>query len=98
MNDHTPHMTPKTAENLPPVFIPEAYLREASGLKIVAKIRGSEEYVLLTPPSYTILPEYRGTWIKDAALAKFGFESYDGPPFETDDIQELIIRCQSHIT
>lgn len=97
MNDSLPQIMKLVAEEVPPVFIPEAYLNDASGIKIVAKIRGSEEYVLLAPPAYTILPTYRGTWVKDAALAKFGFESYEGPATETDNIQELILLCTSQI-
>ncbi len=71
------------------VLIPEAYLKGADGYRIVALAKGTDEYVLLTPPAYNIHGAMRGSWVKDVAVAKQRFELFDQQT-ETTDISDFV--------
>lgn len=78
-------------EKEPTILIPEAYLKGADGYRIVARVKNTDEYVLLTPPAYNIREATRGSWVKDAAVSKQRFELFDQQT-EITDIEAFVKR------
>lgn len=80
------------------LLIPEAYLEDKNdplGWRIVAKIAGTNEYVLLTPPNYSIEPETtRGELVKTIAISKHRFLEFKSPKTKTNDIKTFIKEIQ----
>jgi len=85
-------------ENEPVLLIPEAYLKDdvdQNSWRIVARIKGTEDFVLLTPPDFSIMKStLRGSWVKDAAIAKQRFLEFKTPQQETADIQSFVLEKQ----
>ena len=70
------------------IYIPVAYQDDLSGRKIVAKIKGTEEYVLASPPEYGLKDALRGEWVLESSLARGGFVLFETPQKEMTDLKE----------
>lgn len=64
-------------------YVPVAYQDDLSGRKIIGKITGSDEYILLLPPGYGLKDALRGPWVLESALARGGFVLFEGSQAET---------------
>lgn len=89
--------SPLSPESEALLLVPEAYLEDGRGIRLVVRVGDDEDYALLSPPDYDLASGERGAWVKDAALAKYGFSPYEGPAVVTSDAKQLAALCKKQI-